>query len=92
MAKTARLEVRLTSELKAQIESLAAEQGATASDFVRSVIEERLEELLQRSQRYTFVSPEYFDWLMRWLDEPPEPLPPTMRRAMERWRQNNPAD
>jgi uncharacterized protein (DUF1778 family) len=91
MAKTARLELRITPELKAQIEATAAAEGSNASDFVRSVVEERMAELLERSERYTVVSPEYFDWMLRWLEEPVELPTPAMREAMDRWRRNNPA-
>lgn len=72
MPSTARFEFRLQAEAKTRIEEAAALSGETASDFARHAAIARAEEILSR-QRVTLVPPDFFDALIRELDEPAEP-------------------
>jgi uncharacterized protein (DUF1778 family) len=69
-ATTARFEFRIQSEAKQRIEQAAALSGETASDFARQAAIARADEILQRQER-TMVPPDFFDALLRELDEPP---------------------
>ncbi len=69
---TSRLHVRVSPEFKEQLGEAARREGSSVSDFVTGVLRERVEEVLGRR----WVVPEdYFDDLVRALDDPPQPLP-----------------
>ncbi len=72
MTSTARFEFRLQPEAKTRIEEAAALSGETASDFARQAAISRAEEILSR-RAMTLVPPDFFDALMRELDQPAEP-------------------
>ncbi|MDN5859283.1 MAG: DUF1778 domain-containing protein [Pseudonocardia sp.] len=72
MTSTARFEFRIPPEAKTRIEEAAALSGETASDFARQAAIARAEEILSR-QTTTLVPPDFFDVLLRELDEPAEP-------------------
>lgn len=72
MAVTSRLEVRVRPESKARIEHAAALLDAPVSDFVRSAVEERVEQVIAAHQAHTRVPAEFFDELLAALDAPAE--------------------
>lgn len=72
---SARFEFRLRAEAKRRIERAAALQGVNASDFARSAVEERAEQVLREHDLATVVPADFFDDLLRSLDEPTTPNP-----------------
>lgn len=70
MSTAARFEFRIPPEAKQRIEEAAALSGESASDFARRAAIARAEEILRRRER-TMVPPDYFDALLRELDEAP---------------------
>lgn len=77
-AKAERLEARLTSTERKQIEQAAALAGESVSSFVVLAALERAE-ILVREQASTVVPAAYFDQLVASLDEPEEA--PRLARA-----------
>lgn len=71
---SSRLELRLGEELKTMIEEAAAATGESVSDFMRTAAEERASKVLF-DLRWTLIPVEYYDELVRSLDEPPQPWP-----------------
>jgi uncharacterized protein (DUF1778 family) len=80
--KTTRFEFRIDPESKSEIERAAAACGESASDFVTNAALERARAVLE-NQHVTAVPPDYFDRLIRALDEPIQRNEPT-RRAIRR--------
>jgi uncharacterized protein (DUF1778 family) len=73
------MEIRVTPELKSRIEAAAAIKNVTASQLVRSVLEDRMREILDDYWRRTTVPADFFDALIASLDDPPEPSEATQR-------------
>ena len=73
MAATGRLEVRVRSELKARIEEAAALTDVPVSDFVRSAVETRVDQVLREHEHRTRVPASFFDDLIQALDAPARP-------------------
>lgn len=70
MAVTARLEVRVRPESKARIEHAAALLHAPVSEFVRTAVEERAEQVMAEHEAHTRVPADFFDDLLAALDTP----------------------
>ncbi len=69
--RTSRLHVRVSPEFKGRLEQAAQTQGTSISDFVTDAVRARVDEVL--GARWV-VPDEYFDELLRALDEPVRPL------------------
>jgi len=82
---SARFEFRLRPDVKSRIELAAQLLHESASDFARSAVEQRAEEVLRRHGLITVVPTEYFDRLLAALDEPPT-IDPVLHRAAQRHR------
>ncbi len=85
--KTERIEIRVTPEQRQMLEQAAWLDESTLSAFILRVAMERAEQMTD-AFRGTAVSPEKFDELLAWLDEPPvvdEKLVEGFRRLRE-WR------
>jgi uncharacterized protein (DUF1778 family) len=67
---TSRFEFRIHEDAKRRIEAAAALTNESTSDFARTAALARADEILDRQER-TLVPPDYFDALLRALDEPP---------------------
>ena len=65
-----RFEFRIQPDAKRRIEAAAALANESASDFARTAALARADEILDRQER-TLVPPDYFEALLRALDEPP---------------------
>ncbi|WP_243064973.1 DUF1778 domain-containing protein [Humibacter sp. RRB41] len=76
--KSARIEVRVTSDQKQVIERAAALQGRSVTDFISALVTEEAEEVVQ-STRVKTLSAEAFDDFLRALDEPPRVIPELKR-------------
>ena len=85
MAATARLEVRLQPDSKARLERAAQLAHIPVSDFVRSAVEERAEQVLREHDAQTTVPAAFFDELFAALDAPPQ-ANDSLARAAERAR------
>jgi uncharacterized protein (DUF1778 family) len=72
MTATARLEIRLRPESKSALERAAAFEDVAVSDFVRSAVEARIEEVLRQHEQRTVVPATFFDDLLAALDDPPK--------------------
>ena len=83
-AKAERLEARLTSTQRKQIEQAAALAGESVSSFVVLAALDRAD-LLVSEQASTVIPAAYFDQLVRSLDEADEA--PRLARAAARARQ-----
>lgn len=83
MAATARLEVRLQPDSKARLERAAELTHVPVSDFVRSAVEERAEQVLRDHDAQTTVPADFFDDLLAALDAPAE-TNATLTRAAQR--------
>lgn len=86
MAATERLEIRVTSDAKSRLSAAADLVDEPVSEFVRSAIEMRIDEVLQ-AYRETRVPPTYFADLLAALNEPAEPNA-ALRKANRRVRRN----
>jgi uncharacterized protein (DUF1778 family) len=82
---TARLEIRLPEEQRAEIERAAEVLELPVSEWVRNTLERAAAEVLRATMHETRVSPEFFQELLDALDRPPVPNEP-MRRAFQRAR------
>lgn len=83
--KTERIEIRVTPEQRQVLEQAAWLDETTLSAFILRVVMERAEEMTD-AFRGTVVSPEKFEELLAWLDEPPvvdEKLVEGFRRLRE---------
>jgi uncharacterized protein (DUF1778 family) len=80
--KAERLEMRLTPELKKLLERAAAISGQALSSFIRAVLSERAQEIVER-RATTLLSRGDHERLLRIIesDEPPVPA----LRAAVRW-------
>lgn len=85
MAATARLEVRLQPDSKARLERAAELADVPVSDFVRSAVEERAEQVLHAHDSQTTVPAGFFDDLLAALDAPAQ-ANHALARAAERAR------
>jgi uncharacterized protein (DUF1778 family) len=80
---SARFEFRLRPDAKSRIERAAELLHESVSDFARSAVEQRAEEVLRQHGLITVVPTEYFDRLLAALDEPPT-IDPVLHRAAQR--------
>lgn len=80
MAKTARLDLRLTPEQKALIEQAAAIEGTTAAGFSVTTLTDRAAETVYRA-RIAILPAAAWDEFVRVLDDQP-PLPATTRALL----------
>ena len=72
MAATTGLEVWLQPASKARLERAAELTNVPVSDFVRSALEERVEQVLRDHDVQTTVPADFFDDLVAALDAPAE--------------------
>lgn len=72
MAATTRLDVRPQPASKARLERAAALTNVPVSDFVRSALEKRVEQVLRDHDVQTTVPADFFDDLLAALDAPAE--------------------
>ena len=70
---SSRLEVRVRPESKSRVEHAAALLQVPVSDFVRSAVEERAEQVLAEYETSTRVPATFYDELMAALSTPAEP-------------------
>ena len=82
-AATARIEVRVTPQLKARLESAATLEDTTLSSFVIAAATERADEIVRQHETHTSVPAEFFDALIASLDEPAE-VNPALAKAARR--------
>jgi uncharacterized protein (DUF1778 family) len=85
-AAVARFEFRLRPAVKERIEHAASLVHQTVSDFARTAVEERAEQVLREYSLLTSVPSAYFDALLATLDEPARPNE-ALREAVRRARQ-----
>jgi len=78
---SARLEVRVRPESKSRVEHAAALLRVPVSDFVRSAVEERAEQVLAEHETSTRVPPTFYDDLLAALGEPAERSAALVRAA-----------
>lgn len=78
---SARLEVRVRPESKSRVEHAAALLRVPVSDFVRSAVEERAEQVLAEYETSTRVPATFYDDLMAALETPAEPSAALTRAA-----------
>jgi uncharacterized protein (DUF1778 family) len=90
MAQSARLEFRVHTEAKAQIEHAAELLGLAVSDFVRAAAEARADQVLRNHALVTSVPTDFFDSLLAALDEPAQPNAALVRAARRRRDMLNP--
>ena len=81
MTTTARLELRLPSQEKADLEEAARLSGRTVSEYVREATRDAVRTDLARS---ISVAPDTFDALLEALEAPSPALSPAMARAHAR--------
>jgi uncharacterized protein (DUF1778 family) len=72
MSATARIEVRVSPEVKARIEYAASLDDTSVSNFVLAAAKERAEQVVRQHHTHTVVPAEFFDSLIAALDEPAE--------------------
>lgn len=84
---TTRFEFRVQAESKQRIEHAANLVHESTSDFVRAAAERRADEVLREHDAVTVVPADYFDQLLRALDEPPR-AHPALARAGAKARQS----
>jgi uncharacterized protein (DUF1778 family) len=82
---SSRFEFRLRPDAKSRIERAAALVHETASDFARTAVEERADQVLREHDLVTVVPAEFFDELLAALDEPGA-ANPALRAAAKRSR------
>lgn len=86
-AATARIEVRVSPEVKARIEDAASLGDTTVSNFVIAAATARADDVLRRHETHTTVPAAFFDDLIASLDEPAQANPAlvaAIRRAHTR--------
>ena len=71
-AASARLEVRVRPESKSRVEHAAALLRVPVSDFVRTAVEERAEQVMAEHETSTRVPATFYDDLIAALDTPVE--------------------
>jgi uncharacterized protein (DUF1778 family) len=84
-AATARIEVRVSPQVKAHIENAAALEDTSVSSFVVVAAAERADEVIRRHETHTAVPAEFFDALIAALDEPAVVVP-ALEKAARRSR------
>jgi len=84
MAQSARLEFRVRTEAKEQIEHAAGLLGLAVSDFVRAAAEARADQVLRDHALVTSVPADFFDSLLAALDEPAQPNASLIKAARRR--------
>jgi uncharacterized protein (DUF1778 family) len=88
---TARIEVRVSPDLKRRIEYAARLDDSSVSNFVLAAAKERAEDVVREHHGYTSVPAEFFDNLLAALDEPVaanEALVRAVRRSHSRARRS----
>lgn len=78
---SSRLEVRVRPESKSRVEHAAALLQVAVSDFVRSAVEERAEQVLAEYETSTRVPATFYDDLMAALETPADPSAALTRAA-----------
>jgi uncharacterized protein (DUF1778 family) len=78
---SARLEVRVQPESKSRVEHAAALLRIPVSDFVRSAVEERAEQVLAEHETFTRVPATFYDDLISALETSAEPSAALARAA-----------
>lgn len=89
MAATARMDLRISPELKTRIEEAARYLGESSSEFIRRTIETQADRVIAEHRSVTYVSDEFFEEMLALLENPPEPsksLKAAATRHSERWR------
>jgi uncharacterized protein (DUF1778 family) len=84
-AATSRIEVRVSPEVKSRIESAAALDDTSVSNFVVAAAIQRADEIVRQHQTHTTVPATFFDDLIASLDEPAE-VNPALAKAARRSR------
>ena len=82
--KADRLEMRLTPELKKLLERAAAISGQALASFIRAVLSERAQEIVDR-RTTTVLTRRDFNRLLKILDNDEAPAPAPALRAAVRW-------
>lgn len=82
-AATARIEVRVPPEVKARIESAAALDDTSVSNFVIAAATERADEVVRQHETHTSVPAGFFDDLISSLDHLAE-VNPALAKAARR--------
>jgi uncharacterized protein (DUF1778 family) len=80
---TARIEVRVSPEVKSRIESAAALDDTSVSNFVIAAATVRADEVMSQHERHTSVPAGFFDDLIASLDQPAE-VNPALAKAARR--------
>lgn len=83
---TERLEFRVQADKKARIARAATLLQQPVGEFARTAAEEKAEAIIREHEAVTVVPAEFFDDMLRALDEPAEPAP-ALVEAMKRARQ-----
>jgi uncharacterized protein (DUF1778 family) len=84
-AATARIEVRVSPDLKAQIEHAAQLDASSVSNFVVAAAKDKAEQVMREHETHTSVPADFFDRLVASLDEPDE-TNPALVKAVRRSR------
>ncbi len=85
MTKTARLEARITPDLRALLKRAAALEGRSLADFVITAAQKAAEQRIEATQ-VIHLSPEDQRVFVDAVLDPPEPTP-ALRRAFRRHRE-----
>lgn len=80
-AATARIEVRVSPDVKAKIEYAAQLDASTVTNFVVAAAEDRAEEVLRQHETHTVVPADFFDLLIASLDETDVASPALVKAA-----------
>jgi uncharacterized protein (DUF1778 family) len=72
MTASARIEVRVSPDVKARIEHAAALDDTSVSNFIIAAAKDRAEEVVRQHQTHTLVPADFFDSLLAALDQPVE--------------------
>ena len=82
MGASARVEIRVRPDFKTRLERAAALAQIPVSEFVRSAVEDRAEQVIAESETSTLVPGEFFDELLAALDAPAVPNPALSSAAL----------
>jgi uncharacterized protein (DUF1778 family) len=74
---SARLEVRVRPESKSRVERAAALLRMPVSDFVRTAVEQRAEQVVAEHETHTRVPATFYDDLLAALETPASPSEPS---------------
>ena len=85
LARTARIEARIAPDALAIVKRAAEIQGRSVSDFVVAAAEEAAHRTIEQTQIIRLSVEDQRGFAEAILDPPP--LPPAMKRAIDRYRQ-----